>query len=562
MDESLRSDVEAFRREDPDPDTQQELDALRSQPDELRARFSGPLTFGTAGLRGLIGAGPSRMNRVGVLKTTFALATALKNAGLSGKPVVVGYDAREKGRLFAEDAARVFHGLGFAVHLFDEPVPTPLVAFAVRFLHAACGVVVTASHNPKGYSGYKVYGATGAQILPPFDEEVERLRAQSPPANTLASWDLSGADAGLYGRVSHAYLDAVLPLVRRKGTFARDFPVVYTPLHGVGGKLVHGLCARLGYDHVFAVPEQSAPDGSFPTTPKPNPEEKGSLDLAIRCADAHGADLIVANDPDADRLAVAVRTPQGFVGLTGNEVGILLGHALLENAPKNALAITTIVSSPLFERMARALGARVELTLTGFKWICGKALELEREGMHFVFGYEEALGYAVGSVVRDKDGVSALGFVLELAASLRERGETLRDELSRIDRKFGLSASEQVSREVKGEEGRLSMQAALARLRKAPPSKVGTFRVDAVNDYLLGEGLPASDVVALSLSDGARHARIVVRPSGTEPKMKLYFDVLEPVPPEEELLAAKGRAERALSHLRDSFLGILGDGNP
>ncbi len=563
---------------DPDPETRAELRGLIDAGDvaELAERFAGPLVFGTAGLRGLIGAGETRMNRAVVLRATYGLGATLlaEDAGHAARGVVVGYDGRRKSRAFAEAAAEVLAALGIVVHLTERTCPTPLVAFGVTDLGAAAGVMITASHNPPDYNGYKAYWANGAQIVPPIDQRIAAAIAAAPTADAVPLLPLAEAERdGLLTRQGDAleerYLAAIAALARGRGG-DRDLPLVYTPLHGVGLPLLREALRRAGFTALHVVAAQAEPDGRFPTVAFPNPEEPGALDLALELAREREAALIIANDPDADRLAVVVRAPDGeYVPLTGNEVGALLGHYLLtegEGAAGDRLVMTTIVSSPLLGAMASALGARYRETLTGFKWIANGALELERaHGTRFVFGYEEALGYSVGPVVRDKDGISAALHLAELAALRRAEGKTLLDELEGIARRYGLYLSGQRSKTYPGSAGLETMRALMARLRAEPPREVAGLAVLALRDVLVGErvtaegareplDLPRSDVLVFELAGGQR---VIARPSGTEPKLKLYVDVREEVAPGEPFAAARARARERLAALADAFATLV-----
>jgi phosphomannomutase len=596
---------------DPDPATRAELkelvararndDAARAQ---LAERFIGPLEFGTAGLRGVIGAGESLMNRAVVRRTSAGLARYLlaqRGSGDSGPSsgpasvrtsgVVIGYDGRRLSRELAEDTAAVLAASGIPSFLATHPVPTPVTAFAVTRLRAAAGVMVTASHNPPEYNGYKVYWSNGAQIIPPHDKGIAAAVAEQPPADEVKLLDLAMAReknllADWPADLEPAYLAAIANLGRRSDG-DRSFPIVYTALHGVGNRLVLRALEQAGFTRVKSVPEQAEPDGAFPTVRFPNPEEKGALDLAFALADREKADLIIANDPDVDRLAVAVRGKDGrWVQLTGNEVGALLGHYLLtegqdaaggdgERAPssraptsvqEDRLVLASCVSSPMLGAICRELGVRYEETLTGFKWIANRAMELERtRGARFVFGYEEALGYTVGPLVRDKDGISAALVVAEVAAVRRARGETLLDELAALARRYGVYLSGQRAITLPGSDGLAKMGEVMAKLRAAPPERVGGLRVTAVSDYQAQtrrEGgkssplaLPKTNMLTLELEGGSR---IIARPSGTEPKIKFYFDLREEVPQGEATAGATGRAQAKLAALADDFVRIAG----
>ena len=544
---------------------------------DLADRFAGALEFGTAGLRGVLGAGPNRMNRAVVHRTTHGLAhhllAAIPNAAERG--VVVGYDGRRLSRELAEDTACVLAAAGIRAHLFTTVAPTPLTAFAVARLNAAAGVMVTASHNPPEYNGYKVYWENAAQIIPQIDAEIAARIDAAPPAKDVPRMDLlvahkRGLVRDVDASVTRAYLDAVRALAVHPNEGDRALSIVYTPMHGVGDELARAAFAEAGFTNVTSVPEQQKPDGAFPTVAFPNPEEKGAMDLAFALARAKKADLVLANDPDADRLAVAVplaSSPTGYLQLTGNQVGVLLGHYVLtERGAKKPLVLASIVSSPLLGLIAKALGARYEETLTGFKWIANRAMQIERaEGVEFVFGYEEALGYTIGDVVRDKDGVSAAVVFAELAAVLRTRGKSVLDELEAIARTYGLFASGQVNVTRKGASGAAEIAQIMTRLRAASPNRIGAYDVEAIADYesqtrVAGAkssalALPKSNVLAFELASGSR---IIARPSGTEPKLKFYFDVREAVAPGESIAAAEARAAAAVSALSAAFVGLAG----
>ncbi len=452
------------------------------------------------------------MNRIVVMRAAAGLAAYLKEHGATGEDsVVVGYDARHNSDVFAADTARVMTGAGLRALLLPRPLPTPLLAYAIRKLGCVAGVMVTASHNPPQDNGYKVYLGDGSQIVPPADAEIsERIDA----VGALADVPLGDAGEVLGEDVVTAYLDDVSALVRPGGP--RDLTLVYTPLHGVGGESVVDALQRAGFAAPHVTPAQADPDPDFPTVAFPNPEEPGAMDLAMRLAAEVDADLVVANDPDADRCAVAVPGPHGWRMLRGDEVGALLGDFLLREGVEGVYA-NSIVSSSLLGALARAHGQPHEETLTGFKWI-GRV-----EGL--AFGYEEALGYCVApDLVKDKDGVSALLRVAELAARLKAEGRTLTDRLDDIAREHGLYATDQLSVRV---SDLAKIADAMTRLRTTPPEELGGLRVERVDDLSLGSaGLPPTDGLRYRL---AGQARVVVRPSGTEPKLKCYLEVVVPV---------------------------------
>lgn len=580
----------AWAEADPDPSTREEIEGLLAASDpaktDLADRFAGALEFGTAGLRGVIGAGPNRMNRAVVLRTTWGLAEHLLEAvgpSAAKRGVAIGYDGRRMSKAFAEDAACVLAARGIDAKLFADVVPTPLLAFAVARLGCAAGIMITASHNPPEYNGYKAYWGNGAQIIPPIDVGIARAIERAPAAKDVPRLAIDLAKSkGLVTVLGEELERAYLVEVKKLGARAdgdRALSIVYTPLHGVGDKLARMAFDRASFTNVVSVPEQQKPDGAFPTVEFPNPEEKGAMDLAFALATARGAELVLANDPDADRLAVALpsdASPVGWAQLTGNQVGVLLGHYLLtggltslEQAVKpevgEPLVIASIVSSPMLGVVARALGAQYDEVLTGFKWIANRALEREQKsGERFVFGFEEALGYTVGELVRDKDGISAAVLFAELVAVLRASGTTVLAHLEGLYRRYGLFVSAQFNLTRRGPGGLAELRAIMQRLREAPPWTIGAHSVVSVRDFqrqllTLADGttrpleLPKSDVLAFELASGSR---VIARPSGTEPKAKFYFDVREPIADGEPLAAAEARAAATMKALTDAFVGI------
>lgn len=543
---------------------------------DLVERMSGPLVFGTAGLRGILGAGSNRMNCAVTVRAAAGIGQYLLDSvsDARGRGVVIGYDSRHRSREFAHQAASVFAALGVVAHLFPTMCPTPVVAFALVELHAAAAIMVTASHNPAQYSGIKVYWGNGAQIIPPQDRGIAAAIDGVGPARDVPRLPIEQARAaGLVREVPGSVVDRYLQRLASLSvhTDGREgMRIVYTPMHGVGNAITHAALFQAGFGDVVSVAEQAQPDPGFPTLPFPNPEEPGALDLAIELARERGADLVLAHDPDADRLAVAVpsRDGKGFVQLSGNQVGILIAYTLLVEHPTPAshpLVISTIVSSPLVPVMARACGARCEEVLTGFKWIVNRALEIEQSTeAQFIFGFEEALGYTIGGLVRDKDGISAAVIFSEIAAHCRGVGRSVMDQLERIYRQFALYVSGQKNIVCAGHEGMARMQAAMDRLRHAPPTFLGDRRVVAVRDYLhqqtttsAGEvtpiALPASNVLIFDLEDGSR---VAVRPSGTEPKLKLYIDVREEILPDEPIERAEARADRKRERIERAVVAV------
>jgi phosphomannomutase len=702
--DGLRSQVEAWIREDPDPGDQAELRALLAAGEQggepgrtavagLTDRFAGRLQFGTAGLRGQVGAGPNRMNRAVVRAATAALAgwlhehgpgavqagSAAAAAGASaaagpdsgvlrpgrqkhrdgapalpshgstaGMAVVIGCDARHRSSAFADEAAAVLAGAGIGVHLLPRPNPTPLLAFAIRHLSAVAGIMITASHNPAADNGYKLYTGDGAQIVPPVDAQIEAAIGGLGPLSQIPAGPLDGPLVTRHGdEVARAYLDAIVaaspaplaapqpaappPAAPQPATptpggqsplraVSRPLRVVYTALHGVAASLALRAIEQAGFPAPLVVAAQEHPDPDFPTVAFPNPEEPGTLDLALAQARADGADLVLANDPDGDRLAVAVPDPAGADGwrvLSGDQVGALIGSYLLERTATEPeagqrLVVTTVVSSTLLGKIAAAAGARYAETLTGFKWIVRAGQGIP--GRRFLFGYEEALGYAVGDVVRDKDGISAALALLSLAATARAAGQSLRDRWDALEAEHGVHLTAQVTLHAP------SPAAIMGRLRAAPPAALAGQPVTGSEDLAAGSdgadsaagagaagagaagagaagagaagagaagagaagagaagagaaeagpagagaggaararepGLPPADVLIYRLPG----AGVVIRPSGTEPKLKAYLEVVEPATPQTLATARMAAAER-LGPLRTAVTDLVAEG--
>jgi len=509
-------EVDAWIAGDPDEACRRELSDLIEAGDDaaLARRFEHPLTFGTAGLRGEVMAGPGGMNRYTVRRTTQGVVAWLGELGVDlDQGVVVGRDARHGSRAFADEVVFVLLGAGVRVHELRDALPTPFVPYCVKALRAVAGVMITASHNPARDNGYKLYAGDGAQIAPPHDQIVERFAREALAHPALGE----RADA------RHAYVDDEVLEDYRRHVLSRfapsgesDLAFTYTPLHGVGGATMSSLFRRAGYRALSVVDEQFDPDPDFPTLPFPNPEEDGALDLAMRRADAAGSELVLANDPDADRLGVAVKTPQGWRVLRGDEVGWLLASALIdEGVNEGDVMATTIVSSTLLEKMARESAIAFEVTLTGFKWIARAA-----RSRTLAFGYEEALGYAVDPSVADKDGLSAALALVGLAHRLAQRGQCLSDRLDEIEGRYGVHVTAQISLRLKDAS---ATRALVERLRQAPPTSLGGVAVREVVDLEKGwRGLPATDGLVFHL---ASSGRVIVRPSGTEPKVKFYLEV-------------------------------------
>jgi phosphomannomutase len=560
---ALRDQVQAWIADDPDPGDQAELRGLLADGSEaawaeLADRFGGRLEFGTAGLRGAIAAGPNRMNRAVVRAATAALTQWLPahQPGAAAAGVVIGCDARHRSAAFAAEAASVLAGAGIAVHMLPPQQPTPLLAFAVRHLHAAAGIMITASHNPPADNGYKLYTADGAQIIPPADAEIEAtIRGLGP----LSRIPVAPPDSPLITRhgdeVAAAYLTALTTVSPAAGAGpATGLRFVYTPLHGVAAGLALRAFALAGYPAPYVVPAQAEPDPDFPTVAFPNPEEPGVLDLALDAARETRADLVVASDPDGDRLALAApdpAAPGGWRTLTGDQTGALLGSYLLDRTagqpdPGARLVVSTVVSGTLLARIAEAAGAQYVRTLTGFKWIVRGGAG--HPGTRYLFGYEEALGYAVGDVVRDKDGIGAALAALGLAAAARAAGGSLLSAYDALETAHGVHLTRQVTLPT-AEPGPV-----MAGLRARPPAALGGQPVLASTDLSAGSaGLPPADLLRYEL-DGAR---VVIRPSGTEPKIKAYLEVTEP--PGRPLAQARASAAARMIPLIDGVRALLAE---
>ena len=554
----VRARAEAWLAQDPDGETRAELRRIIAAADDgdddaiaqLADRFSARLEFGTAGLRGELGAGSNRMNRVLVAQAAAGLAAyVLERAGQQGSDaaaptVVVGYDGRRNSHVFAQDSAEIFAGAGLRAILLPRLLPTPVLAFAVRRLGAAAGVMVTASHNPPNDNGYKVYlgGADeGSQIVSPADAEIA-----AHIARVAADGDISALPRSLgYETATEAVIDdyiAATAAVAPAPEGAAGLTWVYTAMHGVGWETLSRILDAAGYPAPEPVTAQLDPDGAFPTVAFPNPEEPGAMDLAFERARDVGAELVIANDPDADRLAVAVpddSAVDGWRRLTGNQIGLLLGwraarRASEAGAAEGASLACSLVSSPGLRAVADHYGLDFHATLTGFKWIS--------RAPGIVFGFEEALGYLVNpETVRDKDGISAAVAMLGMVADARGRGAGLADLLAEFDATFGAFASDQISIRV---DDVSTIARIMAALRAQHPSAIGDVAVESVDDLLEGvDDLPPGDVLRLWLVDGSR---VVVRPSGTEPKLKLYLDVRGDSPDD-----ASGRIERLAAGTRE-----------
>ncbi|MFT7581020.1 MAG: phosphomannomutase [Myxococcota bacterium] len=565
----LYAQAAAWVASDPDPVTRAELQSLINAGDTatLSERFAAPLPFGTAGLRGIMGAGLARMNVANIIRVTAGLGDHLlaEVDDAANRGVVVGRDGRIGSDVFARAAAEVLAAKGIRVYWLADPAPTPVCAFVGHHNSTASTVIVTASHNPPAYNGYKVYSPRGSQIVPPQDGQIRDAREAIGPANEVPR--LAFVEAVRQGLIKvvgprdfEAYLDALDAQCLAPVPPPTQVSAVTTALHGVGHAWVSEALMRRGHRHIFPVLAQAAPDGRFPTVAFPNPEEDGALDLSFELGREKFAEVVLANDPDTDRLCVAVRDAshaEGYVKLTGNQLGILLADWLLgEGArlgrlPAKPLVGTTIVSTMQLEQLAAARGAAYGEVLTGFKWIWDLALRLEPvSGETFVFGFEEAIGYCCGQAVRDKDGVGAAQILMELASTLKAQDLTLLDRLDQLAEEFGVYSTDQVALVLPGLEGKARIGRLMTALREKAPQTIAGSAVERQRD-LAGidadnAGLPRSNVLTYWLADGSR---VVCRPSGTEPKIKCYLETRAPIGDDGSIDSAQDRADTRLGEL-------------
>lgn len=564
IDSGLSARVQSWIEQDPDPVTSAQLTDLfqaaqsdNSALSELQDAFSAPLEFGTAGLRGALGAGPNRMNRVTVLQAASGLAQYLVQQGFSGQKVVIGFDARYNSEVFAKDTARVISGAGLEPLIFSHVVPTPVLAFAIRKLGACAGVMVTASHNPPQDNGYKVYLGHGRQIVSPVDEQISNF------IKTVS--DVREIPQGSSGEiVSDQVLDTYRSLTAK---FIVDGPTseterkavtsVYTAMHGVGWKTLQAVMLDSGFTEPIAVLEQRDPDPAFPTVAFPNPEEKGALDISMALAKKNSVDVLLANDPDADRFAAAAANDAGvWTILRGDQIGSLLGWWLIERAKLNGKDLSgtfanSIVSSMMLESIAKSAGLQYESTLTGFKWVS--------RVNNLTFGYEEALGYCVDPQnVSDKDGISAAAVFMEMIAYLKCQNISVWQVLDELSLAHGLHATDQVSVRVTSSA---QVSVTMAGIRSTPPTHMDGLQVSAIDDLAIGfDGLPKTDAVIIHLAgkDQIQKARVIIRPSGTEPKIKCYLEV---VINGSDLGIAQQSADNVLKGLAADAKPLLGGDN-
>jgi len=517
-----------------DPDLKKELESIQKNDREITDRFYRDLEFGTGGLRGVLGAGTNRMNIYTIRRATQGLADYLNCGGMS-KSVAIAHDSRRKGSLFAKEAARVLAANGIKVWLYPRLEPTPALSWAVRYFNCGAGICITASHNPAQYNGYKVYGSDGCQITP---EAADKVLAAIEKTDCFEGVKLADYDASVKaGKIRligdeclDAFIDEVLSL--RPGSDVSQLKVVYTPLNGSGLECVKKLFAKMGLEDVTVVPEQENPDGDFPTCPYPNPEIREAMEYGLALCRKVRPDLLLGTDPDCDRMGAAVPDSQGEYRLiTGNEMGILLFDYLCRirrergTMPENPVAVTTIVSTDMAVPVAEAYGVELRRTLTGFKYIGEQIGLLEADGQieRFIFGFEESYGYLSGSHVRDKDAVNAVMLACECAAWYRKQGMSLLDAMNSLYRKYGFYQNRLLSQNFEGQDGMKAMADVMHSLRANPPRTIDEQDITSVIDYLKDEtGLIAADVLEFRLAKGAK---VIIRPSGTEPKLKIYLSV-------------------------------------
>jgi phosphomannomutase len=560
----LARQVKSWIDQDPDPITKVQLTDLLCAAEndplallELQDSFLAPLEFGTAGLRGALGAGPNRMNRVTVLQAASGLAQLLVQQGFAGKKVVIGFDARYNSDIFANDTARVMSGSGLEPLIFPHVVPTPVLAFAIRQLDACAGVMVTASHNPPQDNGYKVYLGDGRQIVSPVDEQISKLIATVTDVGEIS---LGTTESSVSDDVVNTYISLTSQLIASGPTTEaqrKSVTSVYTAMHGVGWKTLQSVFSATGFVEPIATLEQGDPDPAFPTVAFPNPEEKGALDIAVALAKKHSVDVLLANDPDADRFATALPNATGeWIALRGDQIGSLLGWWIIERAKLTGSKLSgtmgnSIVSSMMLESISNSAGLKYESTLTGFKWVS--------RVNNLIFGYEEALGYCVDPKnVSDKDGISAAAMFMEMLVYLKSQGKTIWQVLDELALVHGLHATDQVSVRVTSSE---QVALVMAGIRSTPPSELGDLKVIRIDDLAKGLGeLPKTDAVIVHLAgtDQIQKARVIVRPSGTEPKIKCYLEV---VVRGEDLAIAQQTADNELKSLAADAKPLLSGGN-
>jgi phosphomannomutase len=562
-----------YLHEEPDACYRQEIEKLLSVFDndeqarlELIDRLVGFLQFGTAGLRAKMQAGYRRFNRVSISKAAFAVGQYLHNfvdpaQEVRKRGVVIAYDARRNSHIYAEETASVLAGLGFNIFLFPDMVPTPLCAFAVTHLNTAMGIMITASHNPALDNGFKVYGGNGAQIVMPVDLQIEQWMKKAPPYHSMPHLDIfQQTQKKLRYMITQEVIDSYFSAIQQFG-FHRPkngeaIKFVYTPLHGVGKKYAKRALEEAGFTQIEFVKSQSEPDGNFPTVAFPNPEEADALNEAIALANEVNADLVLANDPDADRLAVLVRNPKTsqLQSLSGNDVGILLGFDAISHAKtekKRPLVISTLVSSRMLSQIAVRAGADYTETLTGFSKIAHVGIRKEQqENVHFIFGYEEALGYCVGNFVRDKDGICAAVRFMEMFATLREKKQTVFDALDAMAMNYGLFRGLQWSIRFDGIRASYDMQILMKNLRNNSNliSSLGGEAILTREDFLEKKEISLQDDILVYSTE--KQTRLIIRPSGTEPKVKFYLETIQLVTKKDDLNILRIKTDAFLKNIQ------------
>lgn len=535
LNENVKRNYEEWLEKVSDEELKKELESLSGDEEAINERFYCELEFGTGGLRGKLRAGTNGMNVNTVSRAAAGLAEYLTETVKGEKSVAIAYDSRNKSREFAFLSAEIFSAKGIKAYIFDELAPTPVLSFAVRYLKTSAGVVVTASHNPKEYNGYKVYNEKGCQIT---EEAARAITEKIENASYFGKYRSNNTLIEvLDNRVMNAFLSEVEKLSLFDGTASSAPKIVYTPLNGTGYKPVTEILKRIGVKDLTVVPEQAYPDGNFPTCPYPNPEEKAALKLAIELAEKTNADMVLATDPDADRVGIAVRKKDGgFRLFNGNETGAIMENFMLSvkskngSMPKNPVVVKTIVTSDMATDIAKKYGAEVKEVLTGFKYI-GETIDSLENPEDYVFGMEESYGYLVGRHVRDKDSVSAAMIIVEAAAYYASTGKTLIDALEDLYAEFGYYKTALVSRVYPGEKGKTEMDALISALRENPLKEIAGIKINEFKDYSKGiEGLPKSNVLSF-IGDGIK---VIVRPSGTEPKVKYYLTAKRPTEKESD----------------------------
>lgn len=535
LNENVKRNYEEWLEKVSDEELKKELESLSGDEEAINERFYCELEFGTGGLRGKLRAGTNGMNVNTVSRAAAGLAEYLTETVKGEKSVSIAYDSRNKSREFAFLSAEIFSAKGIKAYIFDELAPTPVLSFAVRYLKTSAGVVVTASHNPKEYNGYKVYNEKGCQIT---EEAARAITEKIENASYFGKYRSNNTLIEvLDNRVMNAFLSEVEKLSLFDGTASSAPKIVYTPLNGTGYKPVTEILKRIGVKDLTVVPEQAYPDGNFPTCPYPNPEEKAALKLAIELAEKTNADMVLATDPDADRVGIAVRKKDGgFRLFNGNETGAIMENFMLSvkskngSMPKNPVVVKTIVTSDMATDIAKKYGAEVKEVLTGFKYI-GETIDSLENPEDYVFGMEESYGYLVGRHVRDKDSVSAAMIIVEAAAYYASTGKTLIDALEDLYAEFGYYKTALVSRVYPGEKGKTEMDALISALRENPLKEIAGIKINEFKDYSKGiEGLPKSNVLSF-IGDGIK---VIVRPSGTEPKVKYYLTAKRPTEKESD----------------------------